>query len=140
MRIEGDFTKVSSNTEKLEPGQYRFRVTKAEPGEAQAGKQTPFIIESEVVGGTREGTPYQDWIYTQTKDGKPNKMGLGRIKAYAEAILGEEAANSPTGYDSDDFISGTFDGVITHESYADKSTEPPTQKIAARLTRILKAQ
>jgi hypothetical protein len=138
-KLEADFSKISSNTDKLAEDTYRFRVVSAQDGEEKAGKQTPFIVVSEVQSGERAGAQIQDYIYLKTKDGKPNKIGLGRVKAYAEAILGAETASSPKGIDTDDFVGGEFDGIIKHESYTDESVQPPVSKTAARLNKILPA-
>lgn len=139
MKIEADFSKISSNTDKLAPGTYRFAVTSAQEQDASevgAGKQAAFIVSSEVVSGERIGAVVQDYQYLKTKDGKPNKMGLGRIKAYAEATVGAERANA-SDFDTDELIGNQFDGVMEEESYTDNSTTPPTQKKTVKLKKIL---
>lgn len=141
MKIEADFSKISSNTDRLAPGSYRFAIVSAkeqDPSEVAAGKQAAFIITSEVAAGERIGAQVADFQYLKQKDGKPNKMGLGRIKAYAEATLGSERANA-SDFDTDELIGNTFDGIMEEESYADKSTNPPTQKKTVKLTKILPA-
>lgn len=143
MKIEADFTKVSSSFEQLAEETYRFRIEEIKMGEEKSGSQTPLLVVSKVVGGDRADTPFTDFIYLKKKDGTANANGQGRVKAYAEAVLGEEAANNPSGLELDDLLQGTFDGIIKHESYEKKDPQNPAapgeQKIAARLVKILKA-
>ncbi len=136
MKIEADFSQISSDTSRLAPDTYKFVVKSAAPGEEKAGKQTPFIVESEVASGARQGATIQDYIYLKTRDGGANKIGLGRVKAYAEATLGAERANAKD-FDTDELIGNAFDGIVIHEPYTDSSTTPPTQKMAVRLDKIL---
>lgn len=140
MKIEADFTKVSSSFEQLAEGQYRFKVEEIKMGDEKPGAQTPLLFVSKVQGGDRADTPYTDFIYLKTKKGEANAVGQGRIKAYAEAILGDEAANNPSGLELDDMLNGTFDGIIKHESYEKKNADGTNeQKMAARLVKILRA-
>lgn len=139
MKIEADFSKISSNTERLAAGSYRFAIVSAQEQDAadvKAGNLAAFIITSEVVAGERIGAQTQDWQYLKQKDGKPNKMGLGRIKAYAEATLGAERANAQD-FDTDELIGNQFDGEMVSESYTDKSVTPPVQKTSVKLGKIL---
>jgi hypothetical protein len=144
MKIDADFSTISSNTDRLEPGTYRFVVKSAAPEEPDSSKphdptkQIPFTIVSEVVNGPRAGYEMSDRIYLKKKDGGPNKMGLGRVKAYAEATLGEAAANDKN-FDTDQLIGNAFDGNVVHEPYTDSSTTPPTQKFAVKIGKILPA-
>lgn len=139
MKIEADFSKISSNTERLGEGTYRFTIVSAQEQDASevgAGKQPAFIVTSEVASGEREGAVTADYIYLKTKDGKPNKIGLGRVKAYAEATLGAERANAQD-FDTDELIGNQFDGQMTAETYVDKSVTPPVQKTSVKLGKIL---
>lgn len=141
MKIEADFSQISSNTDRLAAGNYRFGIVSAGPQDASEvgqGKQPAFIIVSEVTQGERIGAQIQDYIYLQTKDGKPNKSGLGRIKAYAEATVGNERANAKD-FDTDELIGNQYDGVMEEESYTDTKVTPPVQKTTTRLKKILPA-
>lgn len=147
-KITADFTGISSSFEPLVADvTYHFRVTSVQDqaeddkwkleNAASGGKKNPaLIIISEVVEGDRVNTEYHDYIYPLKQDGTPSKRGLGQIKAYAEALLGAEAANSPDGIDAAAFVDGEFDGTMKAESYTDKVTN--AQKTAIRLGKILK--
>lgn len=144
--IEGDFTNISSSREPLDEGLYTFKlieiIDQVEDDEWKAKNvgtdKTPgLVFVSEVIKGERVGAQNRDYIYTKQKDGKVNKMGLGQIKGYAEAILGKEAANSPTGVNTDLLLNGTFDGYMKVEKYQDKETKE--QKSSSKLVRLLPA-
>lgn len=142
--ISDDFSSVNSNFDPLEADKmYRFQISKIVDQEndpewvaANPGKSPALIFHSEVIEGPRVGAEIQDWIYTKKKDGSRNKFGLGRIKAYAEAILGAEAANSAKGINTDDLNGGTFDGVMKAEPYTDQVTKESKQSI--KLGKILR--
>lgn len=144
--INADFSKISSNADPLKPGTYRFRLNaiidqendpewKSNP--QNQGKSPALIFQHEVTEGDRAGTEMSDFVYVTSKEGKPIKRGLGRIKAYAEAIQGVDRANSPTGINTDELPQGEFIGIMEEESYTDNKTVPPTQKKTMRLVKIL---
>lgn len=145
MKLEADFSAISSSTEPLaKDTTYRFKLTRIEDqGEDQEwkskhatdGMNPALIFVSEVVEGERLGAELFDYVYIKTKDGKTSKRGLGRIKAYAEAILGKEAANSTAGINTDELINGEFDGFVEHEKYEDKTTKE--EKTSVKITKIL---
>lgn len=146
MKVEADFSGISSSFEPLEEGEYNFKLIEiqeqANDEEWKAkndgtDKIPAMVFVSEVLDGERAGAQTFDYVYTKQKDGKVNKVGLGRIKAYAEAILGKEAANSTTGIDTDALPGNAFKGFIKHRSYADKVSGE--QKIGASLSKILPA-
>lgn len=143
-RVEADFTGISSSFEPLSEGAYRFKlveiVDQSKDDEwvsknANTGKQPALVFQSEVQEGERQNSMYFDYIYTKTKEGKVNKVGLGKIKAYAEAIIGKEAANNPQGIDTDELLNGTFDGVIKSRKYKDRETNE--EKTSTDMAKIL---
>lgn len=143
MRVEADFSQISSSFEPLE-GTHRMRLTaiqnQADDEEwkaknATTGKTPALVFVSEVIEGDRIGGQYFDYIYTTTKQGKPNKAGLGKIKAYAEAMLGKEQAADTKGIDLDALVNGTFDGVFEMRKYEDAVTKQ--EKTSTDLKKIL---
>ena len=102
--INADFTKISSSNEPVDAGEYVVQINEIEEGVSETNK-TPYVNCTLEIQDPRhpqyEGRYLYDRCFTATKEGKINRMGLGRIKAYAEATLGEEAANSPHGIDTD---------------------------------------
>jgi hypothetical protein len=144
--IPGDFSKISANSEPLTAGTYRFRLDRIidqendpewKAANAVNNKQPAVIFISEVSEGDRAGTEVQDYQYFKTKEGKPNKRALSRLKAYAEAIQGQEAANSPQGINTDTLPGGEFIGIMEVESYMDNKVSPPVQKSSVKLAKIL---
>lgn len=138
--IQADFSKISSSSEPLPDGEYRMRLEEIEDQSADeqvaaekaaAGKQCALVFKSVVTEGEHVDRQVWDFVYLQTNEGKPNKMGLGRVKAYAEALLGAEAANNPAGIDTDDLpIGGEFIGFMKTKIQKNKETgekEPRSQ-------------
>lgn len=139
--VNADFTKISTDFEPLAEGNYNFLLEEIEAGKTQDGTKDQLIFKSKVIGGEQDGKVYQDYLTLQTNKGGVNNVSLSRIKAYAEAILGKETANNPSGIDTDLLKSGSFHGIIKPESYektkADGSKET---KETTKLVKILPAQ
>lgn len=126
MRIETDFTKISSQTGALEAGEYQCVLTDIEEGETKENKLPQVIFTFEVNDPNHPihtGHPVRQYITLKTKKNEPNKMGLGQIKAVAEAVLGDEAANNPEGIDLDDLKNGSVMLVIGIRSYNKKNQD-----------------
>ncbi len=111
-KIQEDFSAISSSFEALPDGDYRFKLEDIEQQEPQAGKNPALIFKSTVQEGPLMGRQHWDYVYIAKNDGTKNSFGLGRIKAYAEAILGKEKANDPSGIDTDELKGGVYTGVI----------------------------
>lgn len=126
MRIEADFTKISSSFAALEAGEYQAVLTEIEEGETKENKLPQVIFTFEVNDPnhpTHTGHVVKQYIVLQTKKNQPNKIGLGQIKAVAEAVLGQEAANSPEGIDLEDLKNGTVLLVLGQRSYNKKNQD-----------------
>lgn len=145
MKLVADFSSISSSREPLTEGEYLFKLLEIQDQEndqewksdaKNAGKTPALVFVSEVVEGDRAGAQVFDYIYTKQKDGKINKMGLGQVKGYAEAILGKEAANGPS-LDTDTLPGNQFRGYMKSSTYTDKTTGE--QKSNSKLTKILPA-
>ena len=141
--LQDDFDEISSSFESLDEGDYRFRLTEIEDqsedselvAQLRAKQKMPALIfKSEVVEGKRKNSIQFDYVYLTTKDGKKNKVGLGRIKAYAEAILGKEAANGKS-IDTDALVNGEFIGYIKQRTY--KAPGSDEVKTSSDLKKIL---
>lgn len=143
MRITADFTQISSSFQALEDGEYQCQITEIEEGETKANKLPQVLIKSEVKDpnhADKDGHVLYDYIVLVQKNGKPNKIGLGQIKAYAEAVLGNDAANNPEGIDLDDLKNGTFLAVVKQRSYTPKVEEgqpAADQRITNEIVKVL---
>ena len=144
-KLQEDFSKISSSFEPLPENAdgYRMRLEEIEDQAANeetvaalaAGEKQPALIfQSVVTEGECEDRAHWDYVYLKKKNGKPNRIGLGRVKAYAEAILGKERANAQE-IDTDELLKGEFLGVIKQRGYADKTTGE--QKLSSDLKKIL---
>lgn len=141
-RIEGDFSKISSSFEPFPDGEFRFRVDDVVMGETQQSKLPQVQIKSVCIDPQHpelEGKPFTEFVVLKTKDGKPNTVGMGRVKAYAEAILGEEAANNPNGIDTDEFKGGEVILSLKTRSYVPDGAAPGTEpRISNEVKKVLR--
>ena len=128
-RIQEDFSAISSSFEPLPAGDYRVRVTKIEEGETRDNKLPQVTIELTVLEGALEKRTMTDFVTLKTNKGEKNKIGLGRIKAYAEAILGEERANDTSGIDTDELNGGECIIVVKDDTYEQDGVQKHTTKI-----------
>lgn len=132
-RIDADFSNIKANAsfDAIPAGEYRAVISeKPEHGLTKKNQlpQVTFVLE--VTEGEQTGAKLFDFVTLKTAKGEPNPIGLGRIKAYAAAALGEEAANAPDGIDTDDLEGGTVLVEVGIRSYdkdnADGSKETKT--------------
>lgn len=143
MRIDADFTKISSSFQALEDGEYQCAVTDIEESETKENKLPQLIFTLEVNDpnhSAHTGHVLKDYIVLVQKNGKPNRIGLGQVKAYAEAILGEDAANNPEGIDIDELKNGTVLAVVKQRSYDKKNqdgTASGEQGVTNEIVKIL---
>lgn len=134
-KIAGDFSEIAIGGEQLPDGDYRFRLTEIEEQAPQANKNTAIIFKSEVTEGPLAKRQFWDFVYLVKNDDTPNSLGLGRIKAYAAAILGDEKANDKEGIDTDELKGGEFLGVIKARTY--EARDGSGEKVSADLKRVL---
>lgn len=125
-RIAADFTKISSSFQALEDGEYQCVIADVEEGETKENKLPQVILTLEVNDQNHPahtGHVLKDYLVLVQKNGKPNRIGLGQLKAYAEATIGTEAANNPEGIDTDDLRNGTVLAVVKQRSYDKKNPD-----------------
>lgn len=131
MKIEADFTQISTEFTPLpasdEP--YAFVLEEIEEGQTKGTPPLPqLIFKSKVKSGEHANRVYNDYVILKTKEGKANNIGLGRVKAYAEAILGKETANGSE-LNTDDLKGGSFLGLIKDDSYEKDGKTMKTTKL-----------
>lgn len=131
MKLEADFTKISTEYVPPVAGDYQMVVEDIEEGKTNSGLPQ-LVFTNKIVGGEYEGRTIKDFVVLQQKNGKVNDIGYGRVKAYAEAILGKEAANGGE-LNTEDLKGGAFTGVLKDDSY-EKDGET---KKTVRLNKIL---
>lgn len=142
-RIEADFTKISSSFQALEDGEYQCNVSTIEQVETRENKLPMLKITLSVMDPNhpdKENHPLFDNIVLVTNKGQPNRIGLGQLKAYAEAILGVDAANSPEGIDTDELKNGTILAVVKQRSYNKKNadgTDSGEQQVTNEIVKVL---
>lgn len=129
MKIEANFEQISTEFQPIPAGEYTFKIEKIEEGETKENKLPMLTVISKIQGGDLNGREVRDFVTLLTKEKKPNEVGLGRIKAYTEAILGKESANGKT-IDTSDLLNGTFKGIMKDDSYEKDGKTIPTTKLA----------
>lgn len=145
-RIQADFSNVKAGNDfvALPPGTYLAQIKEIEAKKTQTQKDalniTLVIVDEK--DAELNGRQVFDFITMQKNDGTVNPMALSSIKAYAVAVLGEEAASNPEGIDTDDLKDGTVTIVLAVEQY--DSTEidaegKPVKKNSNRVKRVLPA-
>jgi hypothetical protein len=122
-RIEADFSTIAAGNEPLPDNDYRCTIVDIEEKTTKES-QLPALNITLEVGDEQHpeftGRYLFDFIVLQTKEGKPNRMGLSQLKAYAVATLGEEEASSPEGIDTDGMKGGTVVASVKLRSWEKK--------------------
>lgn len=128
-RIQADFSQISSSFEPVPDGDY-LCVIKEMSEKTTKENQLPMIAVTLEVDDPnhpdQQGRLLFDNLVLVQKDGKPNRIGLGQLKAYAEATLGEEAANSPEGIDTEPMVGSQVIASVKLRSWT--KGEPPNQE------------
>jgi hypothetical protein len=121
-RLDADFSAISSSFEPLAPGDYRARVVEIKDGATKKNNLPQLTFSLEVTDGEFVGRKITDFVVLKQNDGKVNNIGLGRVKAYAEAILGAEAANGNS-IDTDELVGGECILVVSSRTYEKKNED-----------------
>lgn len=137
-KITANFSKISSSTDQLH-GEFRCTLFEIEAVKTQTSGLDQLIFKNRV----REPEEHADreiWDYCvmETKEHKPSKMGLGRLKAYAEAIMGAEYANSLSGIDTDDLKNGDVTLICSKQSYKKSDEKGGGEGFKTQVDKILK--
>lgn len=124
--ISGDFSKISSEFQPLDDGDYLFMIEDVIEGKTRNSQLPQIEIKMKCVDPQhpdKEGYPLTDFITLETKKGGANRVGLGQLKAYFEATVGEEAANNPSGLDTDELKGSTVRLILKKRSYKPEGGE-----------------
>jgi hypothetical protein len=127
-RIQADFTNVATGFDNspLPAGAYLAKIDKITAGKTSDGKKDMITIQMVTEGNDDpavNGKFVFDRIVMQKNDGSVNGIALSQIKAYAVATIGEEAANSPEGIDTDEFQGGRVQLVLEVQSFQRKNPD-----------------
>lgn len=143
MQLQADFSKISTDFEPLPAGVYRVKIEEQEDGQSKENKYPQINFGLVVQEGEFKGRKLFDSVTLQMKDKKTqqvvaNTFGLGRIKAYAIAILGEEAGNS-NAIDTDAFKGSIVDVVVSIETYTKTPEKGGGEGKRNKIDRVVKA-
>lgn len=124
MRIEADYQNIDHERKDIAPGVYRAVIKEIEDKPSKSGlPMLTFTLKIDDTDAPLEtDKEVRDYIVTQTKERKPNKLGLGQLKAYAIAIMGDDYANG-SGIDTDDLLAGVVTVEIGQREYTAEPTE-----------------
>lgn len=130
-RITHNFATTSTEFQPLPEDTYIGTVTDIEESLTKENQLPMLTFSLEVSEGEFTGRKVKDFVTLTEKNGKVNEVGMGRIKAYAIAALGEEAGNAEE-IDTDALKDSTVTFVIKHEERKDKKGE-----ISQRVAKVL---
>lgn len=133
-KINADFSKIATDFENLPEDSYRVLIEEIEEGETNENKLPQLKFKLKVMEGPMEGKTITDFVVLKQNDGKVNNIGLGRIRAYAQAILGEEAAAGDS-IDTDELRGGSCTITVKHRTYKDKKSGE--EKVSADIKKVL---
>jgi hypothetical protein len=137
-KIQADFSSVKSGFSTLPTDDYRCKI---EAVEFDATARNPFHTITLVVDDPEHvdfnNQKLWDRIYMNKKDGSVNPMSLGKIKQYAEAILGEDEANGDN-IDTDDFVDSYVIATVEVEPWTNE--EKGTSGESNRVKRVSAAE
>lgn len=119
-KLEANFSEISMDFEPIPADTYRVKILDVKDIESK-DKNPGLSFELEVSEGEFAGRKVFDNVYLKQKDGGINKVSYGRVRAYANAGLGEEAA-AGNSIDTDELKGLIVQVVITKETY-EKSPE-----------------
>lgn len=139
--LREDFSKIAMDFEPVPAQVYRSKIVEIESVEEDKAKGVlPQInFEWEVQEGEFKGRKLFDYCYLKTKKGERNDMGMGRIRANAAAILGEEAA-AGNSIDTDALKGGVADLVVSVETYTKKPEKGGGEGKRNKIDRVLPAK
>lgn len=133
-KLQADFEKISTSFETLPAGTYRARIDDIVEGETKENKIPQLMFKLIVTEGDKADSVITDFVTLKTREGKVNKVGYGRVKAYGEAILGVEAANGDE-IDTDDLKGGVCEIVVSERTYEAK--DGSGQKTSSDIKKVL---
>ena len=125
MKVQADFTKISTEYEGLPEGEYVTRIESIKEGTSRGSNLPQLEYELVVTEGEKEGRKMTDFVTLKTNKGDRNDIGLGRMKAYHEAVHGQGSATDEL--DTDDVLGALVRIVVKDESYK-KDGETKTGK------------
>lgn len=142
MLIEADFSNIAIGFPLLPAGDYRCVIDEIK-SDATADGKPQVVFELSIIEGEFKGQKVFDRLTMRTNKGEVNKISYGRIKEFGIATLGEEAANSTNGIDTEAMKGSTVIVVVTQESYdkKDKTTGALTGEkgTSNKIARVLAA-
>ena len=125
--IQADFSKISTEFTPLPDGIYTCTIEDITEEKTKQNQLPMLKFELSVSDPNHpdyEDRKLFDNIVLRTNKGKPNQIGLGQLKAYAIATLGEEAANG--GEIDTDAMKGSQVGVeVKTRSYKPEGEDEP---------------
>lgn len=139
-RLEADFSQISSSFENLPEGDYRVVIEDIEESTTKENNLPALMFKLKVTEGPQEGKYAFDHVTLKKRDGKRNDIGYGRVKAYAEATMGKEYANSGA-IDTDELKGNVCIIIVKHESFAKKNPDGTSgeQETRAKIAKVLAA-
>lgn len=132
--LKANFSEISSSYEAL-PQDTPFKVTidKVEAGKTKQAQLDQLVFELTVMEPAEfVGRKIFDFVTLEKKDHTPNNIGYGRVKAYTEAVLGDDAANGEE-IDTDALVGNACTVILKNRQYEQNGE----QKVASDVAKVL---
>lgn len=139
MKLEANFTKISTEFQDLDDGEYIGTVESVEYSETKENKLPMLTYDLKVTSGQNPdmvGRSKKDFVVLKQKDGKNNDVGLGRIKAYEIARAGEAAGNSDS-IDTDLHKNISVRFVVTSKMEKDRNAPNGPEVKRSQIAKVL---
>lgn len=135
MKAEGGFDKIAMDFEPLPADSYRVNVAGCEDKQTST-KKDQTSIKLEVTEGEFAGRILFDNLVWTKDDGTPNKVSLGRLRAYTEAIHGAAAA-AVEELDTDALVGGSC--IVVVQLKTEKRKDTGNVETKNRIAKVLPA-
>lgn len=119
-----NWSKISTEYEQLPEGDYNVVIDEIEEGVTKENKLPQLSFKLIVLDGEKEGKKHTDYVTLKQNDGKTNEIGLGRVKAYYEAVHGKDTLADGEEMDTESLVKGTVTVVIKQKPQTGPKAEP----------------
>lgn len=136
-KVTADFSTVQSGFGVVPAGDYRTRIESVEYDATAKNPVHTFVhVIDDPENTEHNGQKLWDRIYMNKRDGTVNAISLGKLKQYAEAIIGSDYANGSE-LDTDDFKDGIVIASVEIEPWTNE--EKGTSGESNKIKRVLAA-
>lgn len=130
-----NWSKMSDQFENLPDGDYDVEIDSIEEDVTKESKLPQAVVKMTVFQGDAKDKKVTDFVVLQTREGKRNDMGFGRMRAYHEAILKQPLADGEE-VDTDQLVKGRCTIIVRQEA-AKKKPGDTEEKIYSKIKKVI---